>query len=166
MRSILISVRPRFAHALLDGTKTIEVRKRFPLNLGACLLFVYSSTPEKALIGTVRLHSVTTIAQGRLWVEHGPSLGIDEISLDTYLAKTSLATLLHVRDADPWAQAVPLAVLRAEFGLAPPQSWRYIDDLAGARLRSRGERTSSQINHPNSLITQRDNRPASASFAL
>ena len=54
-RVLMLSVRPRFARALLAGTKTAEIRRRFPDVPVGTTVVLYSSSPERALLGTMRV---------------------------------------------------------------------------------------------------------------
>jgi predicted transcriptional regulator len=51
-RTLLLSLRPRFADAILAGAKTVELRRR-PINArpGTAIL-LYASRPMMAIVGT------------------------------------------------------------------------------------------------------------------
>jgi predicted transcriptional regulator len=46
---IIISVKPEHAHNIIVGRKTVELRRRFTDT--SAIVLIYSSSPEKALIG-------------------------------------------------------------------------------------------------------------------
>jgi predicted transcriptional regulator len=64
---IIISVKPEHAHNIIVGRKTVELRRRFTDTsaIGRWML-IYSSSPEKALIGAVRIANVRRMAVGTL----------------------------------------------------------------------------------------------------
>jgi predicted transcriptional regulator len=53
---IIISIRPEHARNIMAGRKTVELRRRFPASvLHGTTMLIYSSTPERALVGAVRI---------------------------------------------------------------------------------------------------------------
>ena len=49
-RVALMSIHPRYAHAILEGRKTVEFRKR-PLAEDVTHVVIYSTVPDRAVIG-------------------------------------------------------------------------------------------------------------------
>jgi predicted transcriptional regulator len=56
MRDIVASIHPRHAQAILDGTKTVELRRKV-WRMGAEIdrMFLYETAPTSALVGHVRV---------------------------------------------------------------------------------------------------------------
>src|SRR4051812_23673857 len=95
-RSVLLSVRPRFADALLDGTKTVEVRRR-PVRLSAgALCLLYASSPTRALTGALTVVGVDHGTPDELWRRHGPRTALTRDEYDGYLDGRSTACALLV----------------------------------------------------------------------
>jgi len=133
-RRVLLSVRPQYAHALLAGTKTAEVRRRFP-DLGAgTILYVYSSSPERQVIGTLRLKAVHQLPPATVWRRFKRMIGIDQAYLDDYLQGASNAAIVEVDEPQRWAETVTLQQLRKHLDLEPAQSYRYLDQRRAAQL--------------------------------
>ena len=55
---IIISIRPEHVRNIMAGRKTVELRRRFPKALATGVLFIYSSSPEQALVGTAHIEQV------------------------------------------------------------------------------------------------------------
>ncbi len=58
-KDVLLSVKPAYANLLVDGIKTIELRRKFPVDLvpgTKCL--IYSSSPTKKVIGECKIAKV------------------------------------------------------------------------------------------------------------
>jgi predicted transcriptional regulator len=131
-RALLISIQPRFANAILDGTKTIELRRTMPTLPPGAIALIYSSSPTKALVGWATVEEVLQASPNALWREHKASTGVTSAEFKEYFADRADAyglRLSAVRRAD---QDVSLTALRT-YGLEPPQSWRYVAvDLAKA----------------------------------
>lgn len=125
--AVLLSVRPRFAASLLDGSKTVEIRRgRAHLQPGAtCLL--YSSSPERALVGTVRVASTHVALPSVIWAQWGPATGLDRAEFDAYLSESNEATAIVVEGAQRFKTAIPLEELRdRQQGFVTPQSYRFV----------------------------------------
>ncbi len=116
-RALLISVKPRYARAILEGRKTVEVRRRFPEVPPGTTVVLYSSSPERAVLGTVRLKQTITVPSDRVWEMHSSAIDIAEDALGEYLEGAEDSTLLEVEDPQTWARPVSLTSLRALLGL-------------------------------------------------
>ena len=128
MTAILLSVRPVYASGLLAGTKTAEVRRRFPEQSAGTTIYVYSSTPERAVVGTLRLDGIDRPAVGDVWQQYEHRIQISRPALEEYLADCEHAAILRVSKPVVWAAPMPLRQLRDVVGVEPPQSFRYLDD--------------------------------------
>lgn len=128
MTSVLLSVKPVYANALLAGTKTAEIRRRFPTAPPGTTVFIYASSPVRALLGTVQLDEVTRAAPDEVWRDHHGQIQIDRESLADYLHGREEAVMLWVSSPHRWEAEISLHVMRSELGLEPPQSFRYLSD--------------------------------------
>lgn len=128
MTAVLLSIRPRYANAILAGTKTAEVRRRFPHQSRGTTLYLYSSTPDRAILGTVQLDGIDRPSADRVWHQYAHQIEIEEAALGDYLAETASAAILRISKPARWQQKVPLGLLRSRLQLEPPQSFRYLTD--------------------------------------
>ncbi|MGW3890437.1 hypothetical protein ACWD69_17245 [Micromonospora chokoriensis] len=134
-RTLLLSLRPRFAAAILAGAKSIEIRRR-PVNASpGTPIILYASSPQMAVVGTARLGSVTICAPDDGWVRFHQEFGLDREEYNAYLDGASNAYLLHLTNVNRLNEPLPLRHLRAQAPFQPPQSFRYVaaDDPAGLR---------------------------------
>ena len=138
MTTVLLSVRPEFARALLGGTKTAEVRKRFPDQPLGTKIIIYASSPEKVVLGCLRLDAVERPAASDVWRIYRDRIGIDRVRLDSYLAGSTGVAILRTSSPEWWDRPVPLSELRSEIGVNPPQSYRYLDEVSAHRLARLG----------------------------
>lgn len=129
-RALLISIRPRFADAILVGTKTVELRRTRPTLQPGALALIYSSSPTKALVGWATVEEVVRDTPNALWSEHQAGTGVSAAEFESYFAGRADAYGLRLSAAHRAEHELSLASLR-NYGLEPPQSWRYIaGDLA------------------------------------
>ena len=126
-RTALLSVRPRFADALLNGTKTVEIRRRGArLDSGAiCLL--YASSPVRALVGAIEVDSVHVAPAAELWNQWGPQTALDRAEFDDYLIGSQSPCANAVRSVMRFESPILLAELRRRHhAFVVPQSYRFI----------------------------------------
>lgn len=136
-RAVLLSVKPRFARAILEGRKTVEVRRRFPQVPAGTTVVLYSSSPERAVLGTVRLKRAIRVDPKVVWETYSEDIGIEEDALEDYLAGADSSTVLQVEAPESWNRPISLSLLRETLGLEPPQSFRYLTADQVEEIRSR-----------------------------
>jgi predicted transcriptional regulator len=126
---VLLSVRPRFADALLDGTKTVEMRRR-PMRLHAgTLCLLYASSPIRALTGALSVAGVDHGTPDELWRRHSSRTALTRDEYNDYLDGRSTACALLVAAVIAFHTPVPLAELRRRSdAFVVPQSYRFVDD--------------------------------------
>lgn len=149
-----MSIRPRFASAILDGTKTVELRRRRVAVPPGAFVVLYASAPEMALVGTVRVTTVITADPGHLWENVATRAGITRREYDQYAAGADALSALLLDAPSRLLAPVPLTTLRRACpSFTVPQSYRYLNveelksiasaDAAGAELLQRAIDSSS-----------------------
>jgi predicted transcriptional regulator len=124
-RALFISVKPQYANAILDGRKTVELRRTRPNLPNGSLVILYSSTPTRAVVGWAQLIGVREGTPIEIWDEYGAAAAIEELDYDAYFDGTDQAFALELDDVVAATQPIPLSVIRS-IGIQPPQSWRYV----------------------------------------
>lgn len=133
-RALLLSVRPRFARALLAGTKTAEIRRRFPDVPESMTVVIYSSSPEKAILGTMRARRLIRSNAEDIWRNYGGVIGLEQSELTDYLHGARDCSVLELDTPALWQRPVDLHELRRVLGVEPAQSFRYLTGRQLARL--------------------------------
>lgn len=126
--AIFLSVKPRFAHDMLAGTKTVELRRTRPQRIDAGgLIVLYASSPVKAVLGTVQVERIVTASPDALWklVEHAAGLTREEF--DLYFNGADEAVGIFIRSPSSAADPYELDEIRAVWpSFHPPQAFRYL----------------------------------------
>lgn len=135
-RALLLSVRPRFARGLLAGTKTAEVRRRFPEVHEGTTVIIYSSSPDKAVLGTMRTRRLVRSNTEEIWREYSHAIGIGQAELTDYLEGATDCSVLELDTPNLWPRPVGLAELRRQMGIEPAQSFRYLNTKQLSRLQT------------------------------
>ncbi len=123
-RALFISVKPRYANAILEGSKTVELRRTRPHLPDGSLVILYSSTPTRAVVGWAHHAGIRVGTPIEIWDKYGTAAAIDETDYDAYFDGTDQAFALELNCVVA-VQPIPLDVIRS-IGIQPPQSWRYV----------------------------------------
>ena len=126
-KSILFSVKPQFADAIVDGDKTFEFRRNPPLDAVSCRYAVFYATKPDAVIRVIAtVHGLHRMKPARMWDRIAKDHGrINQQEFFDYFEGLDIASAIQL--SDPWWLDEPLSIL----GLTrPPQSWQYIQTEA------------------------------------
>lgn len=135
---MLLSVHPRFATAILAGSKTVEVRRQRVAAPPGTPVFLYATAPTMAIVGMARIASVQVASPREVWSASRTRAGISRREYDEYMSGATRASGLTLEDPVTFDAPVPLTALRAAGSFHPPQSYRY---LKGDDLRQMAEAT-------------------------
>lgn len=134
LRPLVLSLRPRFAESILNGTKTVELRRtRLSAPEGTCLI-LYASAPVMAVLGTAILAGRDTDTPEKIWRRHRRAVGLSRAEYEEYLAGARLATAVTVVSPQRLAMAYTLSALRNQAPFQPPQSFRFLSEEDPAQL--------------------------------
>ena len=125
-RDVVLSIRPQYSEKILDGRKTIELRRRFPVSApNGTLAYIYSTSPVRAMVGLAEIRTVLRLPINELWDQFQHSAFIDKKDFDRYFEGLNCGYALHFHEAKSFTRPIPLAELRERFGFEPPQSFLY-----------------------------------------
>lgn len=131
----LMSIKPRFAEAILAGEKPAEIRRRFPDLAPGSIVNIYASTPVRAVVGSFRIDRIDRLSCSGIWTRFGGRLAVTRAELRDYLRGCPVGAAIVVRDVELWDRPLALSGLRTEIGIEPAQSYRYLDPSMVHRLR-------------------------------
>src|SRR5688572_8568062 len=97
---LLISVKPEFAEKILNGSKTIELRKCSPSTSVGDLVILYSTVPERAIVGTCIVKEIIKKAPAQLWRSHRRFMGIDRKRYFEYFKDSNTAVGIVLTSID------------------------------------------------------------------
>jgi len=131
----IISIHPRHAYAILDGAKTIELRRRIPpLSVGT-RLWIYATRPVGAVIGVATVERIVRDDPAQIWLEFGDQSGIDRADFDAYFDGSKVAVGLLLVDAQRSVEQVAIEQLRClREGFHPPQVMMSISNYEATTL--------------------------------
>lgn len=122
--ALLVSIKPPYADAIFNGTKTIELRRVRPRVGNGDLVMVYVSSPRCTLEGAFEVEEVIEASPATLWRKFSCETGISRAEFDAYYVGRDIGYGIRIKKA--WKLApISLALLRAS-KLRPPQSYQYV----------------------------------------
>lgn len=134
-RMVVLSLKPRFAEAILTGVKTVELRRTEPKIVVPTRALLYAASPVRALLGTCVITSVRSTDLTALWREHGSDAALSYEEFLRYFEGVGAGTALTLTEPRWFARSVPLQDMRAKpKSFRPPQSFAYVDTKTGDRL--------------------------------
>jgi predicted transcriptional regulator len=126
-RAMLLSVRPRFAEAILAGTKSAEIRRQRPAAQPGMPVILYATKPLGAVIGTAHIDNIRYGTPADLWERHHDQVGVTQEEFDQYLNGSATAYLLMLTEAHRLPYPLTLEDMRETVAFQPPRSYRYLD---------------------------------------
>ena len=125
-RDVVFSIRPAHAQKILDGTKTVELRRRFAAAVQpGTLALIYTTSPTSALTGFANIRAVEYLALSDLWKAHKTAACLGRSDFETYFSGLDRGYAIVLDSAKPLDRPVGLPELRKRFGFEPPQSYQY-----------------------------------------
>lgn len=126
-RDIVLSIKPLYSEKIIKGIKTIELRRRFPLSTSrGTTIYIYSTSPVMALIGSAEIDNVERLTVTDLWKIHGKSASIRKIDFDNYFNGRDEGFALKITKPRKFMRPFCLRDLKERFGFKAPQSFVYV----------------------------------------
>lgn len=122
--SVLLSIKPEFANAILDGAKTFELRRKVFRNEGVRRIVIYASSPTCRVVGEFVVEDILAHEPERLWSLISDGAGVGRAFFDEYFRGRSIGFALKVGNPRRWSRP---RILEEYCGLErPPQSFCYL----------------------------------------
>ncbi|TCJ21654.1 ASCH domain-containing protein [Nocardioides jejuensis] len=141
-RVALFSIHPRYAEAILTGTKKVEFRRQ-GLPADVTHVVIYATAPVQRVVGAFEIEGIDCVPPSAAWSQYGDVGGIEEDPFFDYYDGAEAAFVIRVRDARRFDAPVALADIAD--GLRPPQSYMYLTDERLSRTLALGSRADSHI---------------------
>jgi predicted transcriptional regulator len=125
--ALLLSIRPKYAEKIFNGTKTVELRRVPPKLKKGDLVFVYVSSPKKVLAGAFTVKKVISMPPKRLWGSVRDYVGMTQNDFDKYYDGALKGIAIYIDKV--WILPTPLGLQKLRKNLSwfnPPQSYHYL----------------------------------------
>jgi len=143
-RDVVLSVRPQYSDKIIEGKKTVELRRRFPTSAPRGMIaYIYSTSPVRAMVGQAEIANVIKLPVSEIWQKYAGRALINKDDFDSYFDGVNEGFALKFKNARPLPRRIDLSELRERFGFEPPQSFVY----AKAVLRRALQNEYSNVSH-------------------
>jgi predicted transcriptional regulator len=122
---VVLSVHEERAHAIMDGRKTVELRKRFSERwIGRCAS-VYAARGTGCLLGKVIIEDVIKAKPAEIWERFNQKLHCSRSEFNRYAGERAFLYAIRLSNPQPYEAPIPLSQLSQLIGqkLSPPQSY-------------------------------------------
>jgi len=120
-------MKPQYAERILSGSKMVEIRKRFSEKWIGCKVVLYSSTPQKALVGEATVCSITKGTPEAIWTRFHAGLGCTRDEFSAYVGQAAEVNAIELNNVFPYKEPVSISqisyLLGLQADLRPPQSY-------------------------------------------
>ena len=122
-RVALMAIHPIYAEAILDGTKTVEFRKR-RLAEDIDTVWIYATAPVQRIVGEFRIEETVVDSPESIWSAFGSVGIIEHEDYQQYYADKSHAVAFVVEHARRFEE--PIALYQLNPAPSIPQSFSYL----------------------------------------
>jgi len=127
-RVILLSIKPIYAKKIINGQKTVELRKRIPksLNKGDRIV-LYVSSPYKEICGSFTVGGIIRDEIKKLWVKIKENACISKQEFENYFSTNDYGYGILIDRYQNFSKPISLAEIKNNNDtFIVPQSYRYI----------------------------------------
>lgn len=121
---VLLSIKPEFVAKIFSGEKRYEFRRSLFKRRDVTTVVVYASVPVSRVVGEFEIGRVLCDTPGELWRKTKEGAGITEQFFFDYFKDKATGYAISVSSSRRYDFPFDL---RNVLGLAPPQSFRYLD---------------------------------------
>ena len=128
-KNVIISIKPEYALKIISGEKTIELRRKFPVEsvIGGTAL-IYASSPMKEIIGYAVITEVRRLSIDKLWKTCRKQACVSKDFFYSYFEGVDDGYALTLKQPVKLGEPLDIKRLKEEFFLSVPQSFRYAPD--------------------------------------
>jgi predicted transcriptional regulator len=147
---ILISIQPEYANQIMDGCKTVELRRRFVETIDRdTRLFIYSSNPVGAIIGCARIDKVIKLPIKQIWTKFHKQACIGKNEFEKYFDGVEFGFVVSLGDVTQLTELIVREDILDRWGIRPPQSYMYLPvEIAASIFNGIDEVSSRHKHHP------------------
>jgi predicted transcriptional regulator len=122
--AILLSVKPKFASLIVDGSKLVELRRTVPAQTVGTIA-IYSSSPVQAIVALVDVKETIEASPTKLWaIAKDNGGGLTRAELMDYFNSKKTGFAIMLQNIRVYGKPVQPAKVFKTF--SAPQSFRYL----------------------------------------
>lgn len=127
-QTLLMSLRPEFAESILQGRKTVELRRKFSKKYEGATIVFYITRPVQRFMFTAKITQVVHNLKDHLWNMYHQECGISHTAFDQYFSGISHGYAIHLSDVKLAPNQLDLkSAKEISPQLRPPQSFQRLE---------------------------------------
>lgn len=134
LTSVILSIKPIYAQAIMSGTKKVEFRKK-SFKRQVDKIFVYSSSPEKKIIGFFTIKDIIEDTPENLWKEFKDVGGIDKKSFFQYYQNSKTGFSIKISEVKKFENGIEPTDFFENFNA--PQSFIYLEEETAKNMEEK-----------------------------
>lgn len=123
--NVILSIKPLYARAIMAGIKKVEFRKKI-FKREVDKVFIYSTAPEKLIIGYFTIDEVVKDTPEKLWKQFNVVGGIDKNDFFEYYKDADTGYSIKINEVKQFEVGINPSENIENFN--PPQSFQYLDE--------------------------------------
>ena len=127
LTSAILSIKPIYAQAIIEGTKKVEFRKKI-FKREVEKIFIYSSMPKKMIVGYFTIAEIIEDTPINLWKKFNKVGGISEKDFFEYYKNVEKGFSIKIDRVFKFEEEIEPSEFIEEF--YAPQSYIYIKEKA------------------------------------
>lgn len=132
--AILLSVKPKFASLIVDGSKRVELRRSIPAQRVGTIA-IYSSSPVQSIVALVDVKETIEASPTKLWdISKGNGGGLTKAELLAYFESKKTGFALMLENVRVFKKPVSPTKIFKSF--AAPQSFKYLSAKERLKLET------------------------------
>ncbi|MDB9466567.1 hypothetical protein [Dolichospermum circinale] len=153
MKTLLISLKTRHCENVFAGKKTMELRKRAPRCYGTVNGKFFPEFTHIMIYQTIKHEIVGIVEAGEIITRFTNEWTEDEIkslciSKDEIISYTGDCKGVGIKIFNPrlFNTPIPIRIMIDDFGIRPPQQFRYLDPDLARKLIDYGQQETRECN--------------------
>ncbi len=123
--NVLLSIRPKYAEAIIKGRKSFEFRKSIFKYHPVEMVYLYATKPVSKVVGSFRVGNIICREPKVLWEELGRFSGVSSAEFFGYFKDNDIGFAIEIKDLEVFRRPVNPSLFIE--GFTPPRSFKYID---------------------------------------
>ena len=123
--NVLLSIRPKYVEAIMNGEKRYEFRKIIFKNREVEEVYIYSTAPVKKIVGSFLIGDIIEDSPERLWEEFKKCSGISDSEFFSYFNGNAKGFAIEIESVRKFEEPIDPRDHYPNF--VPPQSFSYIE---------------------------------------
>ena len=123
--SLVFSIKPVYIDKILSGEKSIEIRRKFSKKWLGEKVSLYSSSPDKALVGYAIIKNIIVDMPSTIWEKFNKNIGVNKQEFDRYTSDMDKIFAIFLDNVHAYQNIIPLSQIShlIKKDLTPPQSY-------------------------------------------